>query len=196
MWADESTARRATQLSPSAVTTPTARPFRTVTRSTARPTCTRPPFDSIARTSASGSAPEPPMGVAHPKLFRPEVIENGRMPVPGCRMSVIVANDSQVSRSRACAEPNRSAMTSWALRERSASYAASSAEAAGSSRPAFHRAWAAARPPSQSASSRRYASPSAGFHRASSAAVVSRSRDITIASPSASGSTTAGSVCT
>ena len=107
------------------------------------------------RTSASGSAPEPPIGVAQPNDDRPAVIENGRMPVPARRTSVIVAKDSQVSRSRACSEANRSAITSCALRDRSASYAASAVEAAGSSRPAFHRACAAARPPSQSASSRR-----------------------------------------
>ena len=61
------------------------------------------------------------MGVAHPKDDRPAVMENGRMPVPARRTSVIVANDSQVSRSRAWSEANRSAITSCALRERSAS---------------------------------------------------------------------------
>ena len=50
------------------------------------------------------------------------------MPVPARRTSVIVAKESQVSRSRACSELNRSAMTSCALRARSASYAASAVE--------------------------------------------------------------------
>jgi hypothetical protein len=47
------------------------------------------------------------------------VIEKGRMPVPALRTSVIVAKDSQVIRSRACSEVNRSAITSCAERDRS-----------------------------------------------------------------------------
>ena len=56
-------------------------------------------------------------------------------------------------------------MTSEAQRLRRASYAASWAEPAGSSRPAFQWPCAAASPPSQSASSCRYAAPSADDQR-------------------------------
>jgi len=155
MWADDRTALRACHRSSSAVTTAVARPCSTSTFSTGRPVSTRPPCDVMDATSAAGRAPEPPSGVAQPNCDRPAVMENGRMPVPGLRTSVMVAKDSHISRSRERRCANRSATTSSALRRRNASYAASCADAAGSRRPAFHLPCEADRPPSQSASSRR-----------------------------------------
>jgi hypothetical protein len=171
------------------------RPADVSIRATGDDATTDEPWSTRCRTSAAGNAPEPPTGVAQPNLIRPDVIADGSAPVPGRRGSWMVANPSQINRSRTTGCSNRACTTSHAERARRSSYCLVASSSSGGS-PELSRACAAPRPPSQSRIIARSSSESARENRATSSTVASRSRCTVTASPDGSGNTTAGSVKT
>ena len=131
--ADDTTARRAPIRRPDASSTADARPDDVSIRATGADATTDEPWSTSCRTSAAGSAPEPPTGVAQPNLIRPDVIADGSAPVPGRRGSWIVANPSQINRSRTTGCSNRACTTSHAERARRSSYCLDASSSSGAS---------------------------------------------------------------